>query len=72
MMFAMFMWGVGVGLLPVAPSFASWSMIPLLKIPVCALTFYIVMLCMVHRIWCTMAERSSSLGWLCWGEGFRM
>ena len=45
MMCAMCMWGVGVGLLWVVPSFASWFVISLPKIPVCALTFCNGMLC---------------------------
>ena len=46
----MCMWGVGVGLLWAVPSFASWSVISLHVIPTCALTFCIVMLCLVHGI----------------------
>ena len=46
----MCMWGMGVGLLQVVPSFAIWSVILLSKILSCALTFCIVMLCLVHRI----------------------
>ena len=41
------------------PSFASWYAISLSKVPLFALTFCIVMLCLVHRIWCTMAKISS-------------
>ena len=61
----MFMWGVGIGLLQMVPLFASCSTISLPEIPVCALTFCIVMLGLVHRIWWTMAKISSLLGWLC-------
>ena len=70
MVFAMFMWGVRVGLLWVVPLFASWSMILLPEI--LAQTFCTIMLCWIHRILCTMAKISSSLRWLCWDEGWRM
>ena len=50
-------YGVGVGLLRVVPSFASWYVISFPEIPMCALTFCIVMLYLVHRIWWTMAEK---------------
>ena len=53
-----------VGLLRLVPLFASWYAISLPKIPVCALTFCIVMLCLVHRIWWTIVEMSSLSGWL--------
>jgi hypothetical protein len=47
---AMCMWGLGVGLLWVVPSFASWSAISLDVIPTRALIFCIVMLRLVHGI----------------------
>jgi hypothetical protein len=37
MVCVMCMWGVGIGLLQVVPSFANWCTIPLTKIPVCAI-----------------------------------
>ena len=39
MVCVMCMWGVGVGLLRVVPSFASWSLILLPKIPMYVVTF---------------------------------
>ena len=54
------------------PSFASWFAISLPEIPVCALTYCIVMLCLVHRIWWTMVKISSLSGWLCWDQGWWM
>lgn len=55
------MWGVGVGLLLVVPSFAGWPVISLTEIPMRALTFCIVILCLVRRIWWSMASGVYSL-----------
>ena len=52
----MCMWGVGVGLLQAVPSFANWYVISFPEVRICALTFCIVMLYLVHRIWWTMLE----------------
>ena len=60
----MCMWVVGVGLLWVVPSFASWSTILLTKILMFALTLNNVMLCLICRIWWILHEISSLLGWL--------
>ena len=56
MVCAMCMWDVGIGLLLVVPSLASWFAISLPKIPECALTFCNVLLCFVHRIWWIMVK----------------
>jgi hypothetical protein len=50
MVCVMCMWRCGGWFVAVATSSASWFAILLLKIPVCALTFCIVILCLVHRI----------------------
>ena len=42
--------------------FASWSVISLPIMPMCALTFCIVILCVDHVIWLTMAAMSSLSG----------
>ena len=55
---------VGTNFLRVAPSIASWSAILLPEIPTCPLTFCIVLLFLIHRIWWTMPEICSVLGWL--------
>ena len=49
-------WSVGIGLLQVVPLFASWSSILLPEILMHALTFCIVMLCLMHKIWWTMVS----------------
>ena len=49
-------------LLWVVPSFASWLAISLPKIQMHTLTNCIVILCLGHRIWWTMAKISSLLG----------
>ena len=54
--------GVGMGLLRVVPLFASWFAISLPMILICALTFCIVMLCLIERIWYTMAKMNSLSG----------
>ena len=64
--------GVLVGLSRRAPLFASWSAISLPIIHVCALTFWIVILCVDHVMWLTIAEMSSLSGWLCWDDGCHM
>ena len=50
MVCAMWMRGVGLGLARVVPSFASWSAISFPMMPMCALTFCIVILCLDHMI----------------------
>ena len=62
--------GVGVALLRLFPLFVSWSMILLPKTLMCAPTFCILMLCLVHRIRWTMVEISSFSEWLCWTKGW--
>ena len=42
--------GCGGGFVWVVPSFASWCAMSLPKIIICAMTFGILMLCLVHRI----------------------
>ena len=54
MVYVMCVWGVEVGLLQVVSLFATWSSISLPTILMYALTFCIVMLCLIHRIWWTM------------------
>lgn len=44
------MWGVVIGLARVVPSFASWSLISFPTMPVCALRFWIMILCVDHMI----------------------
>lgn len=39
------------GRLYLVPSFVSWATISLHVMPTCALTFYIIMLCLVLGIW---------------------
>ena len=56
----------------VVPSFASWSLILLSKIPMYIVTFCIIMLCLVCRNWCTMAEINNLSKWLCLDERWRM
>ena len=68
----MCMRGAEVGLLQVVPLFASWSKILSLEIPMCALIFRNITLCLVHIIWWIIGEISSLSGWLCWGEGYQM
>lgn len=47
---------VGVGLASVGPLFASLSTILFPNIPMCALTFWIVVLWCDHWIWLTIAK----------------
>ena len=61
--------GMLVGLLKRVLSFASWLAILLPIMPMCALTFCIVILCVEHVIWLTMAMMSSLSWWLCWDNG---
>lgn len=51
------------------PSFASWSTISLHVIPIHALIFSIVLLCLVYTIWWSMANMSNMVGWLSWDNG---
>ena len=51
----------GVSSLVCCGWFASWFDISLPEIPVCAPTFCIVILCLVRRIWWTMAKQV-----VCW------
>ena len=44
------------------PLFASWYAISLLEFPMCFLTFCIVIVYLVHRIWWTTVEISCLLG----------
>ena len=62
------MWGVGVGLLRVVPLFPSWYAISLPKISMHVLSFCIVTLCLVCKIWWTMAKIDNLSGWLCWDD----
>lgn len=64
--------GVVVGLSRRVPSFASWLAIWLHVMSVCALTFGIVILCVNHVIWLTMAAMTILSGWLCWDDRCRM
>ena len=59
-------------MLQVIPLFASWSVILLHEIQMCALTFCMVMLCLVHKICWTMAHINSLSGGLCWDEEWQM
>ena len=61
-----------MGLSRRVPSFASWSAISFPIMPMCALTFCIVNLCVDQVIWLTIATMSSLSGWLCWDDGFCM
>ena len=53
-MWAMCMWGVGVGFSLSVPSFASVSAISLPLMPIWALTLCICTKCGVKEIWCIM------------------
>ena len=59
MVCVMCMWGVGIALLQVVPLFAIWYVISLPEIPMCSVTFCIVVLSLLHRIWWTMVDTSS-------------
>lgn len=64
--------GVLAGLSRRVSSFANWSTISLSTMPVCVLTFCIVILCtMDHVIWLTKAMMRSLSRWLCWDDGCR-
>lgn len=64
-------WSVG-GLSRRVSSFANWSAISLSTMPVCVLTFCIVILCtMDHVIWLTIAMMRSLSRWLWWDDGCR-
>ena len=54
-----------VGLSRMVPSFASWSTISLPNMPMCAMAFCIVILCVDHVIWLTIAAMSGLVSeWL--------
>ena len=64
--------GILGGLFRRAPSFASWSAISLPIMHVRALTFWIVILCVDHVIWLTIAAMSRLSRWLSWDDGCHM
>ena len=62
---AIYILGVFAGLSRKAPSFASWYAISLPIMHVCAVIFWIVILCVDQVMWLTIAVMSSLSGWLC-------